>query len=183
MDLYTVFKLSSTTVLYEGILINLEQAPFFTLQCHSYLWIRWIHIVKISIHYNLIKTLSSLIRAPVCSQWGITTGFVLNMPLILHWDPELVEASHEYTRAHVVHPTLDRVQWDPHTVQGLLSLFWILIYFNYKINIILHVCIITHSACMFNETVHVFFHNIESTCTCMFHNIESKTSVHICFIS
>lgn len=30
MDLYTVFKLSSTTVLYEGILINLEQAPFFT---------------------------------------------------------------------------------------------------------------------------------------------------------
>lgn len=181
MDLYTVFKLSSSTVLYEGILINLEQAPFFTLQCHSYLWIRWIHIVKISIHYNLIKTLSSLIRAPVCSQWGITTGFVLNMPLILHWDPELVEASHEYTRAHVVHPTLDRVQWDPHTVQGLLSLFWILIYFNYKINIILHVCIITHSACMFNETVHVFFHNIESTC--MFHNIESKTSVHICFIS
>lgn len=31
MDLYTVFKLSSTTVLYEGILINLEQAPFFLL--------------------------------------------------------------------------------------------------------------------------------------------------------
>lgn len=57
---------------------------------------------------------------------------------------------------------------------------WIFIYFNYKINIILYVCIIIYSVCMFNEIVYVFFYNIESIC--MFYNIESKISVYICFI-